>query len=135
MKNYFAPFKIKDFITLIITIVIGFTWIMISHYVLNQSSQRFLSFSVLIMILLYLQYLINKPKQIWLYANSLSMILLIIVVILSFVMHVIITNDLKSKILHLLLLCLITCSVPYIIALTYKITRKKKHERPTTHVK
>ncbi len=125
MKSYFAPFKIKDFITLIITIVIGFTWIMISHYVLSQSSQRFLAFSVLIMILLYLQYLINKPMHIWHYANTLSMILLIIVVLLSIVMHVLINNDLKSKILHLFLLCLITCSVPYVIALIYKITRKK----------
>jgi hypothetical protein len=125
MKRYFAPFKIKDFITLIITIVIGFTWIMISHYVLSQSSQRFLAFSVLIMLLLYLQYLINKPMNIWRYANTLSMILLIIVVLLSIVMHVIINNDFKSKILHLLLLCLITCSVPYIIALIYKITRTK----------
>ena len=30
MKKYFAPFKIKDFITLLITIVIGFALIMIS---------------------------------------------------------------------------------------------------------
>ena len=125
MKSYFAPFKIKDFITLIITIVIGFTWIMISHYVLSQSNQRLLAFSVLIMLLLYLQYLINKPMYIWRYANTLSMILLIIVVLLSIVMHVIINNDLKSKNFHLLLLCLITSSVPYLIALIYKITRKK----------
>jgi hypothetical protein len=125
MKNYFAPFKIKDFITLIITIVIGFTWILISHYVLSQSSQRFLAFSVLIMILLYLQYLINRPMHLWRYANTLSLILLLFVTLISIIMHVIIKNDLSSKILHLLLLCLITCSVPYIIALIYKITRKK----------
>ena len=125
MKKHFAPFKIKDFITLLITIVIGFALIMISHYVLNQSSQRFLAFSVLIMILLYLQYLINKSMHIWRYANTLSTILLMIVVLLSLVMHVIINNNLESKILHLLLLCLITCSVPYIIALIYKITRNK----------
>ena len=125
MKSYFAPFKIKDLITLTITIVIGFAWVMISHYVLSQSIQRFLTFSVLIMILLYLQYLINKPMLIWRYANTLSLILLIIVVLLSIVMHVIINNDLKSKIFHLLLICLITCTVPYVIALIYKITRKK----------
>ena len=123
--KYFAPFKIKDFITLIITIVIGFSWVMISHYVLSQSSQRFIAFSALIMLLLYLQYWINKPSKIWQYANSLSLILLLVVVLISIIMHVIIKNDLSSKILHLLLLCLITCIVPYLMALIYMITRKK----------
>ena len=131
MKSYFAPFRMKDFITLLMTIAIGFTWIMISHYVLSQSSQRFLAFSVLIMALLYVQYLINKPLHIWRYANTLSFILLIFVILISIIMHVIIKNDLSSKILHLLLLCLITCIVPYLMALIYMITRKKiKHERP-----
>jgi len=125
MKSYFAPFRMKDFITLLITIAIGFTWIMISHYVLSQSSQRFLAFSVLIMTLLYVQYLINRPTHIWRYANTLSFILLIFVILISIVMHVIINNDLSSKILHLLLLCLITCIVPYLMALIYMITRKK----------
>jgi hypothetical protein len=125
MNSYFAPFKIKDFITFIITIVIGFTWIMISHYVLSQSSQRFLAFSVLIMILLYLQYLINRPIHIWRYANTLSFILLLFFILISIIMHVIIKNDLSSKILHLLLLCLITCIVPYLMALIYMFTRKK----------
>jgi hypothetical protein len=125
MKSYFAPFKIKDFITLIITIVIGFTWIMISHYVLSQSSQRFIAFSALIMLLLYFQYSINKPLHIWRYANTLSLILLVVVILISIIMHVIIKNDLSSKILHLLLLCLITCIVPYLIVLIYMIARKK----------
>jgi hypothetical protein len=125
MKSYFAPFKIKDFITLTITVVIGFAWVMISHYVLSQSSQRFLAFSVLIMLLLYFQFLINRPTHIWRYANTLSLILLLIVTLISIVMHVIIKNDLSSKILHLLLICLITFIVPYLMALIYKITRKK----------
>ena len=123
--KYFAPLKIKDFITLICSVIIGFTWVMISHYVLSQSSQRFIAFSALIMLLLYLQYWINKPSKIWQYANSLSLILLLVVVLISIIMHVIIKNDLSSKILHLLLLCLITCIVPYLIALIYLITRKK----------
>jgi hypothetical protein len=123
--KYFAPFKIKDFITLIISVVIGFAWVMISHYVLKNSSQRFIAFSILIMLLLYLQYWINKPEQIWRYANTLSLILLLFVVLLSFIMHVIINNDLGSKILHLLLLSLITCSVPYLMASIYKLTKKK----------
>jgi len=123
--KYFAPLKIKDFITLICSVIIGFTWVMISHYVLNQSSQRFVAFSVLIMLLLYLQYWINKPSKIWQYANSLSMILLSFVILLSIIMHVIVNNDLGSKILHLLLICLITCIMPYLIALIYMMSRKK----------
>jgi hypothetical protein len=123
--KYFAPFKIKDFITLIITIVIGFSWVMISHYVLSQSSQRFIAFSILIMLLLYFQFLINKPPNIWRYTNTLSLILLLFVILLSIIMHVIINNDLISKISHLLLLCLITCIMPYLMAIIYIITRKK----------
>lgn len=130
MKSYFASFKIKDFITLIIAIVIGFTWIMISHNVLSQSSQRFIAFSALIMLLLYFQYSINKPMLIWRYANTLSLILLLVVILISIIMHVIIKNDLSSKILHLLLLCLITCIVPYLIALIYRFTRKNKARTP-----
>jgi hypothetical protein len=123
--KYFSPLKIKDFITLIISVVIGFSWVLISHYVLKHSSQRFIAFSILIMFLLYLQYKINKPQQIWRYANTLSLILLLIVILLSIIMHVIINNDLVSKILHLLLLSLITCSVPYLMASIYKFTKKK----------
>jgi hypothetical protein len=123
--KYFAPLKIKDLITLISSVIIGFSWVMISHYVLNQSSQRFIAFSILIMLLLYLQYWINKPSKIWRYTNSLSLVLLIVVLLLSIIMHVIIRNDLGSKISHLLLVCLITCGMPYLIALIYILTRKK----------
>ena len=123
--KYFEQFKFKDFITLIISVIIGFTWVMISHYVLNQSSYRFIAFSVLIMLLLYFQYWINKPSKIWRYANSISLILLLFVILLSIIMHVIINNDLTSKILHLLLLCFITGIMPYLIALIYMLTRKK----------
>jgi hypothetical protein len=123
--KYFSPFKFKDFITLILIIAIGFAWVLISHYVISQSGQRFLAFSVLIMLLLYFQYVINKPTHLWRYANTLSLILLLVVVLLSIIMHIIINNDLSSKILHLLLLCLITCIVPYLMALIYMITKKK----------
>jgi hypothetical protein len=123
--KYFEQLKFKDFITLIISVIIGFTWVMISHYVLNQSSYRFIAFSVLIMLLLYFQYWINKPSKIWRYANSISLILLLFVILLSIIMHVIINNDLTSKILHLLLLCFITGIMPYLIALIYMLTRKK----------
>jgi hypothetical protein len=123
--KYFEPFKMRDFITLICSVIIGFAWIMISHHVLNQSSHRFIVFSALIVLLMYLQFLINKPSKIWLYANSLSLILFLFVFLLSIIMHVIIINDLGSKILHLLLLCLITCIVPYLIAFIYMITIKK----------
>jgi hypothetical protein len=122
--KYFEPLKLKGFITLICSVIIGFTWVMISHYVINQSSQRFMAFSVLIMLLLYLQYWLSKPSKIWRYANSLSLILLLFVILLSIIMHVIINNDLSSKILHLLLLCFITCVMPYLIALIYMLTRK-----------
>jgi hypothetical protein len=134
VKSYFAPFKIKDCITLIFTIVIGFTWIMISHYVLSQSSQRFIAFSALIMLFLYLQYFINRPMHIWQYANTLSLILLLIVILISIIMHVIVKNDLSSKILHLLLLCLITSIVPYLMAFIYMITRKNKARTPNNEL-
>jgi hypothetical protein len=123
--KYFEQLKFKDFITLISSVIISFTWVMISHSVLNQSSYRFIAFSVLIMLLLYLQYWINKPSKIWRYTNSISLILLLFVIMLSIIMHVIINNDLGRKILHLLLLCLITCAMPYLIAFIYMLTRKK----------
>ena len=123
--KYFEPLKIKGFITLISLVILGFIWVMISHYVIKQSSHRFIAFSVLILLLQYLQYWINKPSKIWHYANSISLILLLFVILLSIIMHVVISNDLGSKILHLAILCLITCTMPYLIALIYIVTRKK----------
>jgi len=123
--KYFATLRIKDFITLIGSVIIGFAWVMISHYVLNQSIHRFFAFSVLIMLLMYLQYWINKPSMIWQYANSISLILLLFVILLSFIIHVLVRNDLSSKISHLLLLCLITGLIPYLMAFIYTISRKK----------
>lgn len=123
--RYFARLKVKDIISLIVLIIVGFSWIMIDQLVLKQSSQRFIVFSLIMILLFYLQYWFNKPKAIWYYANSISLILLIFVVFSSIVMHVIINHDFADKLKHSILIWIITGLMPYLTGSIYLKTSKK----------
>ncbi|MBK8807070.1 MAG: hypothetical protein IPO21_10645 [Bacteroidales bacterium] len=69
--KYFASIKIKDILSLIGLIIIGFAWIMIDQIFLKQSNQRFIAFTGLLILLFQIQFWTNKPQKIWHYANTL----------------------------------------------------------------
>ena len=125
IMKYFTPLKIKDILSLIGLIIIGFAWIMIDQIFLKQSSQRFIAFTILLILLFQIQFWINKPQKIWYYANTLSLILVLFVILSSVLMHVVIYHDFASKIFHSILIWIITGIMPYLTGLIFMITRKK----------
>jgi len=124
--KYFAPLKTKDILSLIGLIIIGFAWIMIDQIFLKQSSQRFIAFTILMILLFQIQFWINKPQKIWYYANILSLILVVFVVLSSIVMHVIIYHDFADKFKHSILIWIITGIMPYLSGMIYKLIRTKE---------
>ncbi len=123
--KYFVSLKSKDVLSIIGLVIIGFTWIMIDQLFIKQSSQRFYAFVILLVFLFYIQFWINKPQNIWYYANTLAIILVIFVILSSVVMHVIIYHDFSDKIKHSILIWLITGFMPYIVGLIYYVIKNK----------
>jgi len=123
--KYFSRLKIKDILSLIGLVIIGFAWVMIDQIFIKQSGYRFIVFSLIMVILFYVHYLINKPQMIWYYANSIALILLIFVILSSVIMHVLIYHDFADKYKHSVLIWIITGLMPYFIGLIYIRTIKK----------
>jgi hypothetical protein len=122
MKKYLSPLKFKDILTLIGLIAIGFGWILIDQIFLPDANQRFIAFIILIFILFYLQFVLNKPTDLIKYCNSIAVITLSFAVIVSLIMHVIINNDFSCK---SILIWIISGLLPYITGFVYMKTKKK----------
>jgi hypothetical protein len=122
VKKYFSPLKLKDYLSLVVLIIVGFGWLLIDQIVLPETYQRFIAFFILIFILYYFQFAINKPQQVIAYANSIAAITLAFIVIVSIVMHVIISHDFSFK---SVLIWIVAGSLPYLTGLIYLKTRRK----------
>ncbi|MGD0581509.1 MAG: hypothetical protein ABR974_01035 [Bacteroidales bacterium] len=122
MKKLTSPLKLKDCLTLIGLIIIGFGWLLIDQIFLPEVYQRVIAFFVLMLILYYLQFSINKPTHLIQYANSVAIVTVFVIIIVSVVMHVIITNDFTYK---SVLVWLITGVSPYVAGFIYIKTKKK----------
>jgi len=122
MRNFLSPLKLKDCLTLIGLIIIGFGWLLIDQIFLPEVYQRFIAFFILIFMLYYLQFTINKPVNIINYANSIALITVSFIVIVSFIMHVIINNDFTYK---SILIWVISGLLPYLTGFFYMKTKKK----------
>jgi SAM-dependent methyltransferase len=121
MKNYLSPLKFKDYLILIGLIIIGFGWLLIDQIFLPQVYQRVIAFFILMFILYYLQFAINKPVNVMHYANSITTITVSFIVIVSLIMHVVVNNDFTYK---SILIWIITGLLPYISGFLY-INKKK----------
>ena len=123
MKKYLSPLKLKDCLTLMGLIVIGFGWLLIDQFFLPEVYQRFIAFLKLIFTLYYLQFALNKPNHSIHYANSIAIITVSFIVIVSIIMHVIINNDFTYK---SILIWIISGLLPYISGYLYmKINIKR----------
>jgi hypothetical protein len=120
----FTPLKTKDIISLVGLILIGFAWILVDQFFIKQSSHRFIAFAIVLIVLFYFQFLINKPLHIWHYANTIASILVIFVVLCSVVMHIIIKHDFNQYIIHSIMLWCMIAALPYVAGFIYKLTRK-----------
>lgn len=124
MKKYFSPLKLKDFLSMVVLIVVGFGWLLIDQLVLHETYQRFVAFFILILVLYYFQFAINKPLQVIHYANTIAAITLAFIVIVSILMHVIINNDFSLK---SVLIWILSGSLPYLSGYIYQKTRKDRN--------
>jgi hypothetical protein len=122
MNKYLSPLKFKNILTLIGLIVIGFGWLLIDQIFLSETYQRFIAFSILICILFYLQFVLNKPDKIMQYANTISLITVSFILIVILILHVLITNDFSYK---QILILVISGSLPYLTGFIYIKTMKK----------
>jgi hypothetical protein len=123
MKKYLSPLKLKDCLTLMGLIIIGFGWLLIDQFFLPEVYQRFIAFLILIFTLYYLQFALNKPNHSIHYANSIAIITVSFIVIVSIIMHVIINNDFTYK---SILIWIISGLLPYISGYLYmKINIKR----------
>lgn len=123
MNKYISPLKLKDILTLLGLIALGFGWLLIDQFFLMDTNQRFIAFIILTFILFYLQFVLNKPINVITYCNSIALITLSFAVIVSLIMHVIINNDFSYK---SILIWLISGLLPYITGLLYVVTKKNK---------
>jgi FtsH-binding integral membrane protein len=124
--KHFSSLKQKDILTLIGLVSVGFIYVfLISHQYISQFIYRISIFTVLCVALMYLQFWINKPKEIWKYANTIAVVILTVVVCMSLVMHVVIYDDFASKFKHSLLLWAISGLIPYVGGFIYSKAGKR----------
>ena len=123
MKKYLSPLKLKDILTLIGLIIIGYAWTLIDQIFLPEAYQRFIAFIILVFILYYLQFALNRPAKVIHYSNSIALIAVSFAVIVSLIMHVIINRDFSYM---SILIWLISGLLPYITGFLYMKTKKNK---------
>jgi len=121
MSKFLSPLKIRDCITLIGLIIIGFGWLLIDQFFLSETYQRFIVFFILIFILYYFQFAINKPIHVIQYANAIALITVAFIVIVSLIMHVIIKKDFTYK---SIMIWVISGLLPYLTGLLYTKIKK-----------
>jgi hypothetical protein len=122
MNKIFTPLKLRDYLTLTGLIIIGFGWLVIDQIMLPETYQRFIAFIILMFVLFYFQFFINKPPEVYRYANTIALLILAFIIIVSLVLHVIITKDFTYK---SILIWIISGGLPYVAGLVYSKTHRK----------
>ena len=122
MNKHFSKLKLKDIVTLVILLCIGFGWLKIDQVFLPEVYQRFIALIIVTLILFFLQFYINKPERVIPYTNSIALITVLIVIIIGVVVHVLLKHDFTFRVV---MIWLTTVIIPYISALIYYFVRKK----------
>ena len=97
MKYFLSPLKLKGYLTLIGLVIIGFGWLLIDQIFLPEVYQRVIAFFILMFVLYYLQFAINKPTNVMHYANFIATFTVSFIITVSLIMHLIIKNDFTYK--------------------------------------
>jgi hypothetical protein len=125
MEKYFAKLKVKDVLSLVVIIIIGFGWLLIDQFFLSETYQKFIAFLILILGLFYFQYNINTPERLWQYINTLAAIVLSFIIIISVIIDVLIKSNFSYK---SILIWIISATIPYVSGFIYARTKKKKDD-------
>lgn len=123
MKNLLSPLKLKGYLTLLGLVIIGFGWLLIDQIFLPEVYQRVIAFFLLMFVLYYLQFAINKPANIMYYANFIAVFTVSFIITVSLIMHLIIKNDFTYK---SVLVWVITAVLPYAAGIVYNKAKKNK---------
>ena len=109
---------LKDTLTLIGLFLVGFGWVLIDQYFIQEAYIRIIAFTVIAFALYWLQFIINKPyrKEVRPYTNTIALITVSFVVITSLVMHVLINHDFAYQ---SILIWIISATLPYIAGYIY----------------
>ncbi len=124
MKKIFYPLKLRDYLTLLGLIILGYGWLLIDQFFFPQTYQRVIALVVILFGLYFLQFLINKPVNLIQYANSIAAITLPFVICMSLIIHVVINHNFTYK---SPLIWIISGILPYLARLVYFKT-KKEHD-------
>jgi hypothetical protein len=114
--KYFAKFKQKDFQTLLVLIAVIFGWLLIDQFILHQVYQRIIALIVILTVLFFIQFKINKPARPYYYANTIVLITCSFLILVSLVVHLVISNDFSYR---LIIMWLLTATMPYLAAYLY----------------
>ncbi len=125
MKKYFSPLKITDILTLTGVLLLSFAWLGVDQMIFTGTGLRFAALAIVLTVLFYLQYFINKPVKVLPYVNSIASVIFIFAIILSVFIHVIIKNDLQEKIVAVFFIVGTSVIIPYISGILYLIARRK----------
>ena len=78
MKKYFSILKIADFLTLAGVLLLSFAWLGVDQMIFTGTGLRFAALAVVLTVMFYLQYFINKPVKVWPYVNSIASVVFIL---------------------------------------------------------
>jgi FtsH-binding integral membrane protein len=121
--KFFTTLKFKDIISFVVLIAAGFGWTMIDQLFLPKTYQRMIALVLILAVLFFLQFSINKPKQTWKYATTIAVISVAFVIVTSVIMHVLVHHDFSVK---GLIIIAITAIIPYGSCGIYIMIRKRR---------
>jgi hypothetical protein len=121
MKN-FSSLKLKDIISIILVFGLGFFWVHVDQHLIPGTWGKFVALIVVLLFLFYMQFFVNKPVNIYHYANTISLLSVLFVMVTSTILHVIINHNFNIK---LILIWIFAGVLPYISAVIYNTTKKK----------
>ena len=125
MRKYFYRLRLKDWIAIILMIVITYLWINYDQIFFENTDIRMIAFIVLGLILMTGLYFIINPSKIVPLSNTLTLILIPLFIILSIVIHEFIVKDGFQK--KSILLWIITTGLIYFSGLLYKVVFKRRN--------
>lgn len=119
----FYKLKIKDWLYLLVLIILTYVWISIDQNILSESYQRMIAFPTLGLILMLIFQILVKPTNPLKLSNTMAIILVPLFIAMSLLFHVILNNDFQTI---SILLWIITLIIIYLSGLLYRIFLQKK---------
>jgi hypothetical protein len=113
----FYSFNKKDIQCLLGVVLIVFGWLLADQIFLPEVYQRFIALFLLLFLLFFAQFKLNKPVSVWKYANTLVVICLSLIITISIVIHVFILHNFDYR---PVLIWILTAILPYFAACIYQ---------------